>query len=103
MNKLERSAAKPSLRSTFKRRRCLVLADSFFEWQATGKRCSPCANAGPSRLPACGSAVVVHLVFATLLAKAPRWEGTLSQTRVLAENAILADAEQAGSLGTAHS
>jgi hypothetical protein len=26
--------------------------------------------------------MVVHLVFATLLAKAPRWEGTLSQTRV---------------------
>jgi hypothetical protein len=26
--------------------------------------------------------LVVHLVFATLLAKAPRWEGALSQTRL---------------------
>lgn len=29
-----------------------------------------------------GAVMVVHLVFATLLAKAPRWEGTLSQTRL---------------------
>jgi hypothetical protein len=29
-----------------------------------------------------GVVMVVHLVFATLLAKAPRWEGTLSQTRI---------------------
>jgi hypothetical protein len=29
-----------------------------------------------------GVVMVVHLVFATLLAKAPRWEGTLSQTRL---------------------
>jgi hypothetical protein len=29
-----------------------------------------------------GAVMVVHLVFATLLAKAPRWEGTLSQTRI---------------------
>jgi hypothetical protein len=29
-----------------------------------------------------GSVMVVHLVFATLLAKAPRWEGTLGQTRL---------------------
>jgi hypothetical protein len=26
--------------------------------------------------------LVVHLTFATLLAKAPRWEGTLGQTRL---------------------
>jgi hypothetical protein len=29
-----------------------------------------------------GTVLVVHLVFATLLAQAPRWEGTLSQTRI---------------------
>jgi hypothetical protein len=29
-----------------------------------------------------GVVMVAHLVFATLLAKAPRWEGTLSQTRL---------------------
>jgi hypothetical protein len=29
-----------------------------------------------------GALMVVHLVFATLLAKAPRWEGTLGQTRL---------------------
>ena len=29
-----------------------------------------------------GAVMVVHLAFATLLAKAPRWEGTLSQTRL---------------------
>jgi hypothetical protein len=29
-----------------------------------------------------GALLVVHLVFATLLAKAPRWEGTLGQTRL---------------------
>jgi hypothetical protein len=29
-----------------------------------------------------GAVTVVHLAFATLLAKAPRWEGTLSQTRI---------------------
>jgi hypothetical protein len=29
-----------------------------------------------------GVVLVVHLVFATLLAKAPRWEGTLGQTRL---------------------
>jgi hypothetical protein len=29
-----------------------------------------------------GAVMVVHAVFATLLAKAPRWEGTLGQTRL---------------------
>jgi hypothetical protein len=29
-----------------------------------------------------GAVRVVHLVFATPLAKAPRWEGTLGQTRL---------------------
>jgi putative SOS response-associated peptidase YedK len=34
-------ATKPSFRSAFKQRRCLVLADGFFEWAATGKRKQP--------------------------------------------------------------
>jgi hypothetical protein len=29
-----------------------------------------------------GALTVVHLVFATLLAQAPRWEGRLGQTRL---------------------
>jgi hypothetical protein len=29
-----------------------------------------------------GAVMVVHLTFATLLAKAPRWEGTLGKTRL---------------------
>ena len=29
-----------------------------------------------------GVIMVVHVLFATLLAKAPRWEGTLGQTRL---------------------
>jgi hypothetical protein len=38
---------------------------------------------GASRFHAfVGAVMVVHLMFATLLAKAPRWEGTLGQTRL---------------------
>jgi putative SOS response-associated peptidase YedK len=32
----ETAANKPAFRSAFKRRRCLILADSFFEWQKSG-------------------------------------------------------------------
>jgi putative SOS response-associated peptidase YedK len=31
-------ATKPSFRSAFKRRRCLIPADAFYEWQATGTK-----------------------------------------------------------------
>src|SRR5687767_3572733 len=34
-------ATKPSFRSAFKRQRCLVVADGFFEWQKTGKAKQP--------------------------------------------------------------
>lgn len=32
---------KPAFRNSFKRRRCLVLADGFYEWKATGGRKQP--------------------------------------------------------------
>jgi putative SOS response-associated peptidase YedK len=31
-------ASKPAFRAAFKQRRCLIAADGFFEWQATGKK-----------------------------------------------------------------
>jgi putative SOS response-associated peptidase YedK len=37
----ETVAAKPSFRSAFKCRRCLVLADGFYEWQKLGTRKQP--------------------------------------------------------------
>jgi hypothetical protein len=45
-----------------------------------------------------GAVMVVHLVFATLLAKAPRWEGRLGQTRLgpIAEALRLPETAQAG-------
>ena len=33
----ETAAAKPAFRAAFKKRRCLVLADGFFEWRKEGK------------------------------------------------------------------
>jgi len=37
----ETVAEKPSFRAAFKRRRCLVLADGFFEWRKEGKTKTP--------------------------------------------------------------
>ena len=37
----ETIAAKPSFRSAFKKRRCLIVADGFYEWKTEGKKKSP--------------------------------------------------------------
>jgi putative SOS response-associated peptidase YedK len=37
----ETAATKPSFRAAFHRRRCLVLADGFYEWQVLGRRKQP--------------------------------------------------------------
>ncbi len=37
----ESVADKPAFRAAFKRRRCLVLADGYYEWQKTGKKKQP--------------------------------------------------------------
>lgn len=37
----ETLAQKPSFRSIFKRRRCLILADGFYEWKADGEQKQP--------------------------------------------------------------
>lgn len=37
----ETAATKPAFRAAFRRRRCLVLADGFYEWQQLGRRKQP--------------------------------------------------------------
>jgi putative SOS response-associated peptidase YedK len=37
----ETAAAKPSFRSAFRHRRCLIVADGFYEWQKTGAKKVP--------------------------------------------------------------
>jgi putative SOS response-associated peptidase YedK len=37
----ETVAEKPSFRTAFKRRRCLIVADGFYEWQRTDKHKQP--------------------------------------------------------------
>jgi putative SOS response-associated peptidase YedK len=37
----ETASTKPSFRTAFRRRRCLVLADGFYEWQQLGRRKQP--------------------------------------------------------------
>jgi len=39
--KTETAATKPSFRAAFKRRRCLVVADGYYEWRALGKQKQP--------------------------------------------------------------
>jgi hypothetical protein len=38
----ETAATKPAFRAAFRQRRCLVLADGFYEWQGEGRREQPC-------------------------------------------------------------
>ncbi len=42
---------KPAFRKAFKKRRCLILADGFFEWVGTGKKKQPVWITFPSREP----------------------------------------------------
>jgi putative SOS response-associated peptidase YedK len=52
----ETVAVKPAFRTAFKKRRCLIPADGFYEWQKVGavKTASPWAMGGCSSSPGCG-------------------------------------------------
>lgn len=47
----ETAATKPAFRAAFKKRRCLVLADGFFEWRKEGKEKIPTYIFQPSNTP----------------------------------------------------
>ena len=49
----ETVAEKPAFRDSIARRRCLVLADSFFEWQTQGRRKIPWRFERPDHEPFC--------------------------------------------------
>ena len=49
--RLETVRTKPSFRHAFKRSRCLIIADGFFEWQKTGTQKQPWFLALPSKQP----------------------------------------------------
>jgi putative SOS response-associated peptidase YedK len=49
--KAETVAEKPSFRSAFKKRRCLVIADGFYEWQRQGEHKQPMWIGLRSKLP----------------------------------------------------
>jgi putative SOS response-associated peptidase YedK len=56
----ETAAAKPSFRRAFRSRRCLVVADGFYEWQRANGRKPPyfvgLQTDRPSAWPGCGNA-----------------------------------------------
>src|SRR5262245_59079739 len=47
----ETVASKPSFREAFKKRRCLIPTDGFFEWKAEGKKKKPFRFRRPDRKP----------------------------------------------------
>jgi putative SOS response-associated peptidase YedK len=47
----ETAAQKPSFRAAFKRRRCLIMADGFYEWQGEKGSKQPCFITMPSNSP----------------------------------------------------
>jgi putative SOS response-associated peptidase YedK len=47
----ETIAEKPAFRSAFRRRRCLIIADGYYEWQASGRQKQPYLIARQDQLP----------------------------------------------------